>query len=44
MVRFLLSKLLYLIPTVLGITIIAFGFVRILPGDPVRYIPFGSFA
>ena len=35
MVRFLLSKLLYLIPTFLGITIIAFGFVRILPGDPV---------
>ena len=35
MVRFLLSKLLYLVPTFLGITIIAFGFVRILPGDPV---------
>lgn len=35
MVRFILSKLLYLIPTFLGITIIAFGFVRILPGDPV---------
>ncbi|MCT4333987.1 ABC transporter permease subunit [Paracoccus sp. YLB-12] len=35
MVRFLLAKLLYLIPTFLGITIIAFGFVRILPGDPV---------
>ena len=35
MVRFLLSKLLYLIPTFLGITIVAFGFVRILPGDPV---------
>ena len=35
MVRFILSKLLFLIPTFLGITIIAFGFVRILPGDPV---------
>ena len=35
MVRFILSKLLYLVPTFLGITIIAFGFVRILPGDPV---------
>ena len=35
MVRFLLSKLLYLVPTFLGITIVAFGFVRILPGDPV---------
>lgn len=35
MVRFILTKLLYLIPTFLGITIIAFGLVRILPGDPV---------
>ena len=35
MIRFILTKLLYLVPTVLGITIIAFGFVRILPGDPV---------
>ena len=28
MVRFLLSKLLYLVPTFLGITIFAFSFVR----------------
>ena len=35
MVRFILTKLLYLIPTFIGITIIAFGLVRILPGDPV---------
>ncbi len=35
MVRFILNKLLYLVPTFIGITIIAFGFVRILPGDPV---------
>ena len=35
MVRFILSKLLYLVPTFLGITLIAFSFVRILPGDPV---------
>ena len=35
MFRFVLSRLLYLVPTVLGITIVAFGFVRILPGDPV---------
>lgn len=35
MIRFFLSKILYLVPTILGITIIAFGFVRILPGDPV---------
>ncbi|MFI0395899.1 ABC transporter permease subunit [Paracoccus jiaweipingae] len=35
MIRFLLGKLAYLVPTFLGITIIAFGFVRVLPGDPV---------
>ncbi len=35
MIRFILTKLLFLVPTFLGITIIAFGFVRILPGDPV---------
>jgi len=35
MIRFLFTKLLYLVPTFLGITIVAFGFVRVLPGDPV---------
>ena len=35
MIRFLFMKLLYLVPTFLGITFIAFGFVRVLPGDPV---------
>lgn len=35
MFRFIISKLFYLVPTFLGITLIAFGFVRILPGDPV---------
>ena len=35
MFRFLLNKLAYLIPTVIGITIVAFAFVRVLPGDPV---------
>jgi len=35
MLRFILSKLLYLIPTMLGITLVAFGFIRLLPGDPV---------
>ena len=36
MIRFVLGKLLYLVPTFIGITIIAFGFVRILPGDRVK--------
>lgn len=35
MIRFFLGKLLYLVPTFLGITLVAFGFVRVLPGDPV---------
>ncbi|MBO0128578.1 ABC transporter permease subunit [Agrobacterium sp. OT33] len=35
MIRFILGKLLYLVPTFLGITIVAFAFVRVLPGDPV---------
>ncbi|MCE6951290.1 ABC transporter permease subunit [Cereibacter sphaeroides] len=35
MIRFLLGKLAYLVPTFIGITIVAFGFVRLLPGDPV---------
>ena len=35
MLKFILSKLLYLIPTMIGITLVAFGFIRLLPGDPV---------
>ena len=35
MIRFVLSKLLYLVPTFLGITIIAFSFPRVLDGDPI---------
>ncbi|MGI6247586.1 MAG: ABC transporter permease subunit [Pseudochelatococcus sp.] len=35
MLRFIFGRLLYLVPTLIGITIVAFGFVRVLPGDPV---------
>lgn len=35
MLRFLLSRILLLIPTFIGITIVSFGFIRMLPGDPV---------
>ena len=35
MFRFILSRLLYLVPTFIGITIIAFSFPRFLEGDPV---------
>lgn len=35
MLRFIASKLLLIVPTFIGITIVAFAFVRFLPGDPV---------
>jgi dipeptide transport system permease protein len=35
MLRFLLGRFAVLIPTFLGVTIIAFSFIRLLPGDPV---------
>lgn len=35
MLRYILGKLALIIPTFIGISILAFGFVRILPGDPV---------
>lgn len=35
LIRYLVGKLAVLIPTFFGITIVAFGFVRVLPGDPI---------
>ncbi len=35
MFRFLLKRLTVLVPTFIGVTIIAFVFIRLLPGDPV---------
>ncbi len=35
MLGFILKRIALLIPTLLGITIVSFGFVRVLPGDPV---------
>jgi len=35
LLRFLLYRLALLVPTFIGITIVAFGFIRMLPGDPV---------
>ncbi len=35
MIRFLLFRIGFLIPTFLGVTVVAFGFIRLLPGDPV---------
>ena len=35
MLRFLLSRIGLLIPTFIGVSIVAFSFIRLLPGDPV---------
>jgi dipeptide transport system permease protein len=35
MFRFLIARLTMLVPTFLGITIVAFGFIRLIPGDPI---------
>ena len=35
MLRFLLGRIAILIPTFLGVSLIAFSFIRMLPGDPV---------
>ncbi len=35
MLRFFLRRIGLLIPTLIGITMVSFGFVRVLPGDPV---------
>lgn len=35
MLRYLLSRLLTFIPTFIGVCIISFAFIRVLPGDPI---------
>jgi dipeptide transport system permease protein len=35
MLKFFLGRLLVLVPTFIGVSIIAFAFIRLLPGDPV---------
>jgi dipeptide transport system permease protein len=35
MLRFILGRVLVLIPTFFGVSLIAFSFIRLLPGDPV---------
>jgi dipeptide transport system permease protein len=35
MLRFLIGRLAVLIPTFIGVSLIAFSFIRLLPGDPV---------
>lgn len=38
MLLFILRRLVMIVPTFIGITIVAFAFVRVLPGDPVLLI------
>ncbi|PHP67903.1 peptide ABC transporter permease [Zhengella mangrovi] len=35
MIRFLLYRLALLVPTFIGVSIVAFAFIRMLPGDPI---------
>lgn len=35
MLRYLAARLLTFLPTFLGVTLISFGFIRVLPGDPI---------
>ena len=35
MLNYVLSRFLTFIPTFLGVTLISFGFIRLLPGDPI---------
>ncbi len=35
MLRYLLSRLLTFVPTFIGVTLVSFTFIRILPGDPI---------
>jgi len=35
MLRFILHKLALIVPTIIGITIASFAFIRLLPGDPI---------
>ncbi|MBN7759149.1 ABC transporter permease subunit [Nitratireductor aquimarinus] len=38
MLRFFLSRLALLIPTFIGVSIVAFAFIRLLPGDPIMLL------
>jgi dipeptide transport system permease protein len=38
MLRFLIRRLALIVPTFIGISIVAFAFIRVLPGDPVQAV------
>ena len=35
MLRYLLARLVTFLPTFIGVTLISFSFIRVLPGDPI---------
>ena len=38
MIRFLLIRLAQIVPTIIGVTLIAFAFIRLVPGDPIEVL------
>ena len=38
MFRFLINRLMLMVPVFFGVTLVAFGFIRVLPGDPVEVL------
>ncbi|MBI2370548.1 MAG: ABC transporter permease [Deltaproteobacteria bacterium] len=36
--RYLLARLLFVLPTLLGVSLLAFGLIHLIPGDPARLI------
>ncbi|NQV46448.1 MAG: ABC transporter permease subunit [Rhodospirillaceae bacterium] len=38
MLRFIIARIGLLIPTFLGATVVAFGFIRLIPGDPIEVL------
>ncbi|MGI9508067.1 MAG: peptide ABC transporter permease, partial [Geminicoccaceae bacterium] len=38
MIRFVLTRLGVLIPTFIGVTIVAFALIRLVPGDPIELL------
>jgi dipeptide transport system permease protein len=38
MLRFVITRLLMLVPTFIGVTLAAFAFIRLIPGDPIEIL------
>ncbi len=38
MIRFILRRIALLIPTFIGVTLVSFAFIRLLPGDPIELL------